>query len=427
MKTSTAVKQLIKNGDFDEKFCDIYVDKQLLEQQKSRYIAAIDKYEELYGVGEIMIVSAPGRSEIGGNHTDHQRGQVLACGLILDAIAVVSPTDDGKIRILSDDYDMEDIDINKVAVEDVKTGTSEAIVAGVIAKIKEDGYKVGGFKTFITSDVLRGSGMSSSAAFEVLIGNIISHLYNEGTIDPIYIAQVSQYSENVYFGKPCGLMDQMASSVGSLVNIDFKDAKNPVVKKVDVDFDKFKTSLCIVDTKGSHADLTPEYAAIPIEMKSVAAYFNKEVLRDVPEEEFFENISQVREKCGDRAVIRAIHFYKDHNLVSDEVAALETGDFDTFKKCIKESGDSSFRFLQNVYPICDIKSQGVGICIALSERILGTHGVCRVHGGGFAGTMQAFVENDFVDEYKDRIEKYFGEGSCHVLKVRKYGGIKVID
>ena len=427
MKTSTAVKQLIKNGEFDEKFCDIYVDKQLLEQQKSRYIAAIDKYEELYGVGEIMIVSAPGRSEIGGNHTDHQRGQVLACGLILDAIAVVSPTDDGKIRILSDDYDMEDIDINKVAVEDVKTGTSEAIVAGVIAKIKEDGYKVGGFKTFITSDVLRGSGMSSSAAFEVLIGNIISHLYNEGKIDPIYIAQVSQYSENVYFGKPCGLMDQMASSVGSLVNIDFKDAKNPVVKKVDVDFDKFKTSLCIVDTKGSHADLTPEYAAIPIEMKSVAAYFNKEVLRDVSEEEFFENISQVREKCGDRAVIRAIHFYKDHNLVSDEVAALETGDFDTFKKCIKESGDSSFRFLQNVYPICDIKSQGVGICIALSERILGTHGVCRVHGGGFAGTMQAFVENDFVDEYKDRIEKYFGEGSCHVLKVRKYGGIKVID
>lgn len=427
MKASATVKQIIKNGELDEKLLDIYVDESLLDYQKSRYIKAIEKFEELYGEGDIAIYSAPGRSEIGGNHTDHQRGQVLACGLILDAIAVVAPSDDGIIQILSDEYDLKDIDINKLSLSDVEEGTSEAIVAGVVSKLKEDGYKVGGFKTFITSDVLRGSGMSSSACFEVLIGNIQSYLYNEGKISPIYIAQASQYSENVYFGKPCGLMDQMASSVGSLVNIDFKDVKNPVVKKVDVDFDKFKTSLCIVDTKGSHADLTPEYAAIPREMKSVASYFGKEVLRDVDEKDFYENIPVLREKFGDRAVIRAIHFYKDHNLVSEEVAALEAGDFDKFKKCIKESGDSSFRFLQNVYPVCDLNSQGVGICIALTERILGDKGVCRVHGGGFAGTMQAFVANDFVDVYKKEIEKYFGEGSCHVLKVRKYGGMKVID
>ena len=427
MKSSAIAKEIIRNGEFNERLLDIYVDESLIEHQKARYIYAIEKYEELYGAGDIMICSAPGRSEIGGNHTDHQRGQVLACGLILDAIAVVSPADDGIIRILSDDYDLEDIDINRISLDDVKEGTSEAIVAGVVAKLKEDGYKIGGFKTFITSDVLQGSGMSSSAAFEVLIGNIISHLYNDGLISPIYIAQVSQYAENVYFGKPCGLMDQMASSVGSLVNIDFKDVKNPIVNKVDVDFAKFNTSLCIVDTKGSHADLTPEYAAIPKEMKSVAAFFGKEVLREVDEEEFFENIPALRDKCGDRAVIRAIHFYKDHDLVSKEVAALKEGDFEAFKKCIKESGDSSYRFLQNVYPVCDLNSQGVGIGIAISERILGRKGVCRVHGGGFAGTMQAFVDNDFVDEYKSGIEKYFGEGSCHVLKVRKYGGIKVMD
>lgn len=427
MTASSKIKESVKKGELNDRLLDIYADEAVIEYHRNRYVAAIDKFEELYGQRDIMIVSAPGRSEVGGNHTDHQRGQVLACGLNLDAIAVVTPEEDGIIRILSDDFDLKDIDSGNVSKEASKEGTSESLVMGVAHKLSEDGYKIGGFSAFITSDVLMGAGMSSSAAFEVLIGNIFSYLYNNGTINPIYIAQASQYAENVFFGKPCGLMDQMASSVGSLVNIDFKDPKNPVVKKVDVDFDKFEHSLCIVDTKGSHADLTPEYAAVPAEMKAAANICGKEVLRDVPEEEFLKNIPAIRKKLGDRAVLRGIHFYKDHNIVSKEVEALEAGNFDEFKKWIKESGDSSFRFLQNVYPMCDIKSQGVALCIALSEKILGGHGVCRVHGGGFAGTMQAFVEDGFVDEYKKQIEQYFGEGSCHVLKVRKFGGMKVIE
>lgn len=427
MRLTREIKDYISSKSMDERLLDIYADEQLIEYNRNRYVKAIEKFEELYGEREVMICSAPGRSEVGGNHTDHQRGQVLACGLNLDAIAVVAPESDGIIRILSDDFDLDDIDVNKINKDEVKDGSSEALVAGVAHKLKEDGYNIGGFSAFITSDVLMGAGMSSSAAFEVLIGVIFSYLYNDGKIDAIYNAQVAQYAENVYFGKPCGLMDQMASSVGSLVNIDFKDVKNPVVKKVEVDFDSFEHSLCIVDTKGSHADLTPEYAAIPSECKSVAALFGKEVLRDVPEEEFYDNLSMIREKVGDRAAIRAIHFYNDHNICGKEVKALEAGDFELFKALIKESGNSSYKYLQNVYPISDVKSQGVAICIALSERILGNHGVCRVHGGGFAGTMQAFVENGFVAEYKKEIEKYFGEGSCHVLKVRKYGGMKVID
>lgn len=427
MRLTREIKDYISSKSMDERLLDIYADEQLIEYNRNRYVKAIEKFEELYGEREVMICSAPGRSEVGGNHTDHQRGQVLACGLNLDAIAVVAPESDGIIRILSDDFDLDDIDVNKINKDEVKDGSSEALVAGVAHKLKEDGYSIGGFSAFITSDVLMGAGMSSSAAFEVLIGVIFSYLYNDGKIDAIYNAQVAQYAENVYFGKPCGLMDQMASSVGSLVNIDFKDVKNPVVKKVEVDFDSFEHSLCIVDTKGSHADLTPEYAAIPSECKSVAALFGKEVLRDVPEEEFYDNLCMIREKVGDRAAIRAIHFYNDHNICGKEVKALEAGDFELFKALIKESGNSSYKYLQNVYPISDVKSQGVAICIALSERILGNHGVCRVHGGGFAGTMQAFVENGFVAEYKKEIEKYFGEGSCHVLKVRKYGGMKVID
>ena len=277
----------------------------------------------------------------------------------------------------------------------------------------------------MTSDVLRGSGMSSSAAFEVIIGTILSGLYNDMQISPVFIAQASQYAENVYFGKPSGLMDQMASSVGSLVNIDFKDLKNPVINKVDVDFSVFKHSLCIVDTKGSHADLTPEYAAIPKDMKKVAAYFGKEVLREVPEEEFYKNIPQLREKMGDRAIVRAIHFYDDHNTVTKEVKALEERDFDEFKKHITASGNSSFKYLQNVFPVTDCESQGLSVGLAISEHVLNGEGACRVHGGGFAGTIQAFVPDHLVEKYRAEMDRIFGEGSCHVLKVRKYGGMKV--
>lgn len=415
----------IQSGDFDDRLLDIYVDENVLDYQKERYIKAIKKYEELYGEGEVEIYSAPGRSEVGGNHTDHQRGQVLACGLNLDVIAIVSKTNDDIIKIVSDDYNIKDINVNDLSKKDSEENTSESLIRGVAKRLKDEGYKVGGFKTFMTSDVLRGSGMSSSAAFEVAIGTIISGLYNNMEISPVFIAQASQYAENVYFGKPSGLMDQMASSVGSLVNIDFKDTKNPVIRKVDVDFAKFSHSLCIVDTKGSHADLTPEYAAVPIDMKKVAAYFGKEVLREVDEDEFYANISDIREKVGDRPVVRAMHFFFDHNTVTKEVNALEAGDFEEFKKHISASGNSSFKYLQNVYPASDVANQGLSVGLGVSERILDGKGAVRVHGGGFAGTIQAFVPNDMVSEYREEMDKLFGEGSCHVLKVRKYGGMKV--
>lgn len=425
MELTKSIIFKIQSGDFDDRLLDIYVDENVLDYQKERYIKAIKKYEELYGEGEVEIYSAPGRSEVGGNHTDHQRGQVLACGLNLDVIAIVSKTNDDIIKIVSDDYNIKDINVNDLSKKDSEENTSESLIRGVAKRLKDEGYKVGGFKTFMTSDVLRGSGMSSSAAFEVAIGTIISGLYNNMEISPVFIAQASQYAENVYFGKPSGLMDQMASSVGSLVNIDFKDTKNPVIRKVDVDFAKFSHSLCIVDTKGSHADLTPEYAAVPIDMKKVAAYFGKEVLREVDEDEFYANISDIREKVGDRPVVRAMHFFFDHNTVTKEVNALEAGDFEEFKKHISASGNSSFKYLQNVYPASDVANQGLSVGLGVSERILDGKGAVRVHGGGFAGTIQAFVPNDMVSEYREEMDKLFGEGSCHVLKVRKYGGMKV--
>lgn len=426
MELTKSIIFKIQSGDFDDRLLDIYVDENVLDYQKERYIKAIKKYEELYGEGEVEIYSAPGRSEVGGNHTDHQRGQVLACGLNLDVIAIVSKTDDNIIKIVSDDYNIKDINVNDLSKKDSEENTSESLIRGVAKRLMDEGYTVGGFKTFMTSDVLRGSGMSSSAAFEVAIGTIISGLYNNMEISPVFIAQASQYAENVYFGKPSGLMDQMASSVGSLVNIDFKDTKNPVIKKVDVDFAKFSHSLCIVDTKGSHADLTPEYAAVPIDMKKVAAYFGKEVLREVDEDKFYANISDIREKVGDRPVVRAMHFFFDHNTVTKEVNALEAGDFEEFKKHISASGNSSFKYLQNVYPASDVANQGLSVGLGVSERILDGKGAVRVHGGGFAGTIQAFVPNDMVSEYREEMDKLFGEGSCHVLKVRKYGGMKVL-
>jgi len=417
----------IRNGELDDKLLDIYLDSSLLEYQRNRYIKAVEKFIELYGDKEVEIYSAPGRSEVGGNHTDHQRGQVLACSINLDAIAIVEKTDNGIIKVISDSYDIAPVNVSSLEKIESEEGTSESLIKGVVKRIADEGYVTGGFNAFITSDVLVGAGMSSSAAFEVVIGTILSGLYNDMKISAIFIAQASQYAENVYFGKPCGLMDQMASSVGSLVNIDFEDVDKPIVKRVEVDFDHFAHSLCIVDTKGSHANLTPEYAAIPPEMRAVASYFGKEVLREVAFDDFLNNIAEIRKSVGDRPILRALHFFNDHNRVGYEVKALEDGDFDRFKELITESGNSSFKYLQNVYPASDITNQAVSIGLAVSEQCLSGRGAVRVHGGGCAGTIQAFVPNDIVPEYKKAIEEVFGEGSCHVLKVRKYGGMKVYE
>ena len=425
MIKATIVKEDLKNNKYNDLLNDIYVDESLLDYHQARYIKAIEKYIDLYGDEEIEIYSAPGRSEVGGNHTDHQHGCVLAAAVNLDAIAVVGKVEN-TIKVLSDDFDIAPIDLNDLEKKESEVGTSEALIRGVCARLKELGYEVGGFNAFITSDVLMGAGLSSSAAFETIIGTIISGLYNDMKIDPVLIAQVGQYAENVYFNKPCGLMDQCASSVGSLINIDFKDVEKPVVVKVDVDFSKFGHSLCIVDVHASHADLTDDYAAVPYEMKKVAQFFGKEFLREVDEKDFYNQLVAVRKEVGDRAILRAIHLFNENKRVEKAVSSLKNNDFDTFKQVIKDSGDSSYKYLQNVYSNKYPDNQAVSLALALSEGILENHGVCRVHGGGFAGTIQAFVEDEYVDHYKEEIEKYFGEGSCHVLKVRKFGGMKVL-
>ncbi len=420
------LKETIVSSDFQERLKEIYVDAGVIAYQTERYQRAVDKYVELYGEQDVEIYSAPGRSEVGGNHTDHQHGEVLAASINLDAIAVASKSEENVIRLLSDGYPMIIVDLSDLEARKNEEGTSAGLIRGMVYGLKKNGHKVGGFQAFVTSDVLNGAGMSSSAAFEVLVGTILSGLYNDMSIDAVEIAQVAQYSENVYFGKPCGLMDQMACSVGGLIHIDFADPKNPVVEKVDVDFSAYHHSLCITDTKGSHADLTDEYAAIPQEMKKVAEFFGKEFLREVKPEEFYKSIAKIRQKCGDRPVLRALHFFEEEKRVEWEVAALRDGNFQGFLENVKESGNSSFKYLQNIYSNKDVQNQSVSMGLAVSDSILAGHGVSRVHGGGFAGTIQAFVADDFVETYRDMLDSVYGEGSCHVLKVRPFGGIKIL-
>ena len=427
MKQLGSLMEEMKQGTYRDLLKEIYIDESVIAHQEARYIKAMESYKELYGENEVEIYSAPGRSEVGGNHTDHQHGMVLATSINLDAIAVVNRNEDMTVRVVSEGYRMIVIDADDVEKKEKEEGTSTGLIRGVLAGLKERGYKIGGFNAYVTSDVLIGAGLSSSAAFETIIGTIISGLYNEMQISMVEIAQIGQYSENVYFGKPSGLMDQTACAVGGLIHIDFADPKAPVVEKVDVDFENYACSLCIVDTKGSHQDLTPDYAQIPADMKEVAAYFGKSVLREVDENEFFAQIPALRAKLGDRPVLRAMHFFGDNARVAAQVAALREGKFEEFLKMVSQSGDSSFKYLQNVYTNRDVQNQAVSIALAVSEQVLGgTHGVCRVHGGGFAGTIQAFVKNDFVEAYRKALDGVFGEGSCHVLKVRKYGGMKVI-
>lgn len=420
------IKNNFSEGKYNSVLREIYCTEENAAHQVKRYICAIDKFKELYGEKNIEIYSAPGRTEIGGNHTDHQNGRVLTAAINLDAIAIVSKREDSIIKLTSEGYGEITVDISDDKVIENEKGTTASLVRGTAAAMKKRGYSVGGFEGYITSDVLSGSGLSSSAAYEVLVSNVFSGMYNDGKINSITIAQISQEAENIHFGKPCGLLDQMASSVGGLINIDFKDKKKPVVKKLEVDFNSFNHSLCIVDTKGSHASLTDEYAAVPNEMKEVAAFFGKEYLSEVSRDDFYEKINAVREQTGDRAVLRSMHYFAENERVDKEVMHLLNGEFDEFKKAVKASGDSSFKYLQNVYTTKNIKSQNVSLALCLSEEILGKRGVCRVHGGGFAGTIQAFVPNDCVSEYKNAMEKVFGENACYVLSVRPVGGIRIV-
>lgn len=428
MVQTSVLKEQLRQGVFEKQLLDIYVDESRIGYQTERYLKAVENYEKLYGEGEVAVYSAPGRSEVGGNHTDHQHGEILAASINLDAIAIVKKLEEPMVRVVSDGYKEIVIDVNDLSLKEEEKETTKALIKGVLAGAKEHGYQIGGFQGYMTSDVLIGAGLSSSAAFETLIGTIISYLYNDGTMDPVINAMIGQYAENVYFGKPCGLMDQMACSVGNLVHVDFAKPDAPVVEKVDFDLNAYGYSLCITDTKGSHADLTADYAAVPAEMKSVAAFFGKDVLLEVTMEDVLGNISAIREKCGDRAVLRAIHFICENDRVRKEVAALKEGNMEAFLAAVKASGDSSYKYLQNVYANHDITHQNVSLALAVSEIALeGGAGVSRVHGGGFAGTIQAFVKDENVVEYLNKMDQVFGEGACSVLKIRKYGGMKVID
>ena len=418
------LKKSFADSQYDELLLDIYLDESKLEYQKGRYVKAIEKFEELFGEADVEIYSAPGRSEISGNHTDHQHGEVLAASINLDAIAIVKKND--VVRVVSDNYDMINISLDDIDKKDDEEGTTTALIKGVLAGLKDRGNAIGGFDAYITSDVLIGAGLSSSAAFETVIGTIVSGLYNDMKVSAVDIAIIGQYAENVYFGKPCGLMDQMACSVGSLVHIDFADKANPIIDPVSFDFAKYGYSLCITDTKGSHADLTHEYAAVPAEMRAAAAVLGKEVLHGTTLEDLLKNADAIREKAGDRAYLRAIHFVTENVRVQKAVASLRAEDFDGFLGMIKASGDSSYKYLQNVYTNQDVVHQNVSVALAVSDAILGSNGVCRVHGGGFAGTIQAFVKNEAVKEYKETLDGVFGEGACEVLKIRKYGGMKVL-
>ncbi len=422
------VKNAILNNSLLSSFKEVYVSDELSLKQYARYAETVDDFINIYGGAdrEVSLFSAPGRSEVCGNHTDHNYGCVLAAGISLDAIAVASKNTSNTVNIKSAGYRMDSVRCDDLSVNPDDTGRSRSLVRGVMARFVELGYNIGGFDAATKSSVMSGSGLSSSAAFEVLVGTMLNYLYNDGKISPVEIAKIAQYSENVHFGKPCGLLDQMACSVGGFVRIDFKNPENPVIDKVDFDFSKYGYSLVIVDTKGSHSDLTDDYAAIRYEMEKAAAVFGKKVLREVDKEEFMKNIALVREKVSDRAVLRAIHFFNDSDRVEKETQALQSCDIKEFLRLVIESGNSSYKYNQNVYSSKNPTSQALSLALLLSEELLSGKGAWRVHGGGFAGTIQAFVPDDEIDAYTGAMKSVFGDDCCHVLSIRPVGGARII-
>ena len=418
-------KNDILTDAFLERLVAVYGNDEASFQQE-RYLKLAESFEKDFSENaDLRFFSAPGRTEVGGNHTDHNNGKVLAAAINLDAVAAASPREDSIICVNSEGYSPVSVDSADLEIKDEEEGKSTALIRGICARFGQLGYKYGGFNASVTSRVLSGSGLSSSAAYEVLIGTILNYLYNDGKISAVEIAQISQYAENVYFKKPCGLMDQTACSVGGFVQIDFEDTAKPVINKVDFDIAKHGYNLCIVDTGGDHADLTGDYAAIRLEMNSVAAFFGKDVLRQVPEKDVFDNMGEIRKKTGDRAIERAIHFYNENKRVERLAAALSNGDFEAFKATIIESGKSSYMYNQNCFTLSNPDSQPVALALCLTEELLKGKGAYRVHGGGFAGTIQAFVPVSETENYVEAMKKVFGENSCYILKVRSHGGCEI--
>ncbi len=421
------MKSYIASGALDERFAHIYGEA-AFPFQRERYIKAIDRFAAIYGAErEIGLYTVAGRSELSGNHTDHNHGCVVAASIDLDIIAVASEREDSVIRIKSEGFPEDSVDFSVYnSPVEAKYGTSESIIAGMCTGFLKDGYKVGGFDAYTTSNVLKGSGLSSSAAFEDMVGNILSHMYNDGKVSNVEIAKLAQYSENQFFGKPCGLMDQVACAVGGIVAIDFADPKNPIIDQVDIDISVKGYNLCIVNTGGNHADLTDDYASVPAEMKAVAAYFGKSVLRELDEETVIKAIPALREKVGDRAVLRALHFFNENKRVEKQKAALMEGDLNAFFEEVLASGRSSFCYLQNVYTTKNLTEQGLSLALCLAEQYLsGKRCAWRVHGGGFAGTIQAFVPSNEVEGFRALMDGVFGEGKCIVLRIRPVGAARI--
>lgn len=418
----------LSNGDLDDKLRYLYCSAGDVSNYRSRFESLIDGYERIFGkTDDIAVFSAPGRTEIGGNHTDHQHGCIIAGSVNLDIIAAVSFNDENVVRIQSKGYPMDEVAIDDLEVHSEEYDKAISLIRGVMKRFSDMGYTLKGFNAYTESNVMKGSGLSSSAAFEVLVGTIINHLCANGEVSPVEIAKIGQFAENVYYNKPSGLLDQMASSVGAVVAVDFADNSAPVVKKVEFDLEKFDHSLCIIDSGADHAELTGEYAAVTSEMKLVANYFDKDYLREVDKSVFFAELKGVRENVkNDRAILRAIHYFNDSDRAVKETEAIEAGDFEEFCRLVKESGHSSFMYLQNVYASSMPTAQAVSLTLALCDEFLKDRGAYRVHGGGFAGTVQAFVPNDMVEEFKSKIEAVLGEGMCYILSIRPVGGYRLV-
>lgn len=414
------IKSAILSGEFNDSFLMLYGETNTASK---RYAAACESFKDLYPEsGEIKLFSAPGRTEVGGNHTDHQHGSVLAGSVNLDVIAVVSLNNDGKIRIKSEGFDMDTVDIKELDKNPAETGKAISLIRGVCSRFAEMGCELQGFNAYTTSNVLKGSGLSSSAAFEVLIGTIINNLFFGGKAAPIEIAKIGQFAEKEYFGKPCGLLDQMASSLGGFTYADFGDPSNPITESIDLDIKKFGYTLCVVDTGGNHADLTDDYAGITVDCREISNALGVDFLRDADTDKFYNSLSALRRDHGDRAILRAFHFFNEQQRVEDQKAALKAGNFEEFLKLVNESGQSSYDYLQNLYSTSNVTEQGLSLAIALTKQFLGSKGACRVHGGGFAGTIQCYIPTNLLDDYKAMIEKTFGLGSCCVLNIRPAGG-----
>ena len=432
MSTCSQLLTALQDGTHDKTLAALYAlggAPRQMEEARVRAVRTAEAFAARYGakVEDTALFSGPGRTEIGGNHTDHQHGRVLCGSVDLDMLACAAPNGRNTVRIASEGYPALEVDLSDLDPKPEEKNTSAALVRGVAARITQLGYKLSGFDACATSTVLSGSGLSSSAAYETLIGNIFNHFCCDHKLDPITIAKVGQYAENVYFGKPCGLMDQMGSSVGGAVFIDFNDPADPIVEKVDYDFSKSGYALCIVDTGSSHGDLTDDYAAVTREMGAVAAHFGQSVLRDVPLEDFRAAIPALREECGDRAVLRAMHFYDDDGRAQKEAQALKTGDFDRFLGLVNDSGLSSELLLQNIWSPGAPREQAVSIALTFGKELLAGEGAIRVHGGGFAGTIQAFVPNGDLERFKNGMEALFGAGKCHILHIRPQGGCVVAE